>query len=155
MLANLFNAMLREGRPPDPDFVRSSITPILKAAKPGQPVDASHPDFYRGIAVSNTLCKLLSLILVARVSHWAQLNGILSAEQAGFLWRHAAEEHVFTLSQAIKTRLQDKQSTFVLFVDVKKAYDMVHHGLLWPLLTVMGIPDVIVRYLRAAATPAR
>ena len=150
-LAGLFNAMLREGRPPSAEFVQSTLTPVLKSAKPGQPVDAGHPDYYRGIAVGNSLAKLLSLVLVARISHWSLRHDLISHEQVGFLWRHAAEEHVFTLTQSIKARLRAGLPTFALFVDFRKAYDMVHLPLLWSLLRTMGVPDETVCLLSAMA----
>jgi hypothetical protein len=146
-LAAVFNRILVEGQPPDAEFVRSVITPVLKSAKPGQPVDAGDPDAYRGIAVGNTVSKLFSLLLVARILHWAGVHGLIGPEQVGFLWRHAAEHHVFTLVQTLKARLRAGLPTYVLFVDLRKAYDKVHLTLLWAMLRHMGVAETVVAAL--------
>ena len=148
-IATIFNAQLNG--PVSAEWVRSVLTPVLKHAKPGQTIDPGDPDVYRGIAVGNTLSKLLSLVLISRLSHFLAVHGIISREQVGFLWRHAAEEHVFTLTQSLKARLRAGASTHVLFVDLRKAYDKVHLATLWRVLEVVGVPDRIVALLRGMA----
>jgi hypothetical protein len=90
-------------------------------------------------------------VLISRLSHFLAVHGIISREQVGFLWRHAAEEHVFTLTQSLKARLRAGASTHVLFVDLRKAYDKVHLATLWRVLEVVGVPDRIVALLRGMA----
>ncbi len=148
-IATVFNAQLNG--PVSAEWVRSVLSPVLKHAKPGQTIDPGDPDVYRGIAVGNTLSKLLSLVLISRLSHFLAVHGIIAREQVGFLWRHAAEEHVFTLTQSLKARLRSGAPTHVLFVDLRKAYDRVHLATLWRVLDVVGVPPRIVTLLHAMA----
>ena len=150
ILAAALNKALHEGGAPA-SFTRSVITPVIKSAKPGQSVDASDPDHYRGIAVSSALYKLLSLVFTVRLTHWAVLNGIISAAQIGFLPKQGCEQHVFNLLQTLKARLRHGLSTFAVFIDFVKAYDLVHLDALWTVLAEQGVPPAVVRLLQGLA----
>jgi len=136
----------------DADEAETIISPIIKSAKPGQPTpDTADPDSYRGIALMNTIAKILAAALTARLAHWAIINKILHESQVGFLYRHSAEMHVFTATQAIRSRLRNGERTFGLFVDLRKAYDCVHLDSLWKVLRHMGVPDTFIALLSAWA----
>ena len=136
----------------DADEAETIISPIIKSAKPGQPApDAADPDNYRGLALMNTLAKILAAALTARLSHWAIINKILHHSQVGFLYRHSAEMHVFTATQAVRSRLRNGERTYGLFVDLRKAYDCVHLDSLWAVLRHMGVPDAFIALLSAWA----
>ena len=151
-----FNEMLRSGRVPEGDFAKCTTTPLLKAVKPGQPVPPLwNPDMYRGITNGNMLGKLFSVALAMRMSHWAVRTGVLGPEQVAFLNFHGTEEHVFSLLQVARARARDGQSTYALFVDFQKAYDMVHQGALWAVLERMGVPVKLVSLLRDWAAKRR
>jgi hypothetical protein len=61
----------------------------------------------------------------------------------------SAEQHVSTLWEVCNARRQCGQETYVLFLDLKKAYDVIHHDTLFELLLHMGVPDALVNLLRA------
>src|SRR6185437_9401165 len=123
-VASVLNKALSEGTM-TMELAEVLVTPIIKAAKPGFAIDASLPDFYRGISVGNVLPKVLSIIIARRLAHWAIWHHILLPSQIGFLYRHSAEWHVFTLTEALKQRMRTGKRTCVLFVDLRKAYDSV------------------------------
>jgi len=150
------NKMLLDGKVPEGDFAKCTTTPLLKAVKPGQPVPPLwDSDSYRGITNGNMLAKLFSVALSMRMSHWAVRCGVLGPEQVAFLPFHSTEEHVFSLLQISRARARDGQSTFALFVDFAKAYDMVHQEALWLVLERMGVPSKLVSLLRDWAAKRR
>jgi hypothetical protein len=154
-IADIFNKHLTEGVI-DAQLAESTITPLLKAAKPGQPVpDAADPNNYRGINVGNVLPKIISAVLTGRMTHWAARRRIFGPEQVGFTYRHGADWHVFTLREALKHMNRNGEAAYVLFVDLKKAYDRVHLPLLWRILTDMGVPGNVVTLLRNWAAVRR
>ena len=156
LIAIWFNEMLRVSRVPDGDFAQCVTTPVLKAVKPGQPVPPLwNPDTYRGITNSNMLAKIFSVAMSMRMSHWAIRSGIIGPEQVAFLPFHNTEEHVFTMLQVARARARDNLSTYALFVDFAKAYDMVHLEALWLVLGRMGVPAGIVSLLRDWAAKRR
>jgi len=150
------NKMLIDGKVPEGDFAKCTTSPLLKSVKPGQPIPPLwDADSYRGITNGNMLAKLFSVALSMRMSHWAVRTGVLGPEQVAFLPFHGTEEHVFSLLQVTRARARDGLSTYALFVDFKKAYDMVHQGALWRVLERMGVPSKLVSLLRDWAAKRR
>lgn len=143
MLARVFETWRRLGRvPKSADFVESVLTPILKK---GDPAD---PNNYRGIATGNVIPKLFGLVLLRRLTHWCSLTGVIPPNQAGFMPYNSAEAHVFALLETLKARARVKMDTYLLFLDLKKAYDSVHQSALWHVLSKLGVPQSFIDLLR-------
>lgn len=143
MLASMFSIWLRHGKvPKSADFVESVITPIHKKGDP------SDPNNYRGIATGNVIPKLFGLVLLRRLTHWCSLTGVIPPNQAGFMPYNSAEHHVFALLETLKARARIKTDTYLLFLDLKKAYDSVHQEALWHVLNKLGVPKGFVDLLR-------
>jgi hypothetical protein len=145
----IFNKVLETGNVPD--ALRAvSLTPLLKqsrtsTAKP----DASIPDNYRGIVCENAVTKIISLVILRRLTHWTERNKIISAEQVAFQANRSAEQHLYTLLETITHELRHDREVHVLFVDLTKAYDKVHRPLLFKILERMHIPAALVNLLRS------
>lgn len=143
MLARVFETWRRLGRvPKSADFVESVLTPIHKQG------DAADPNNYRGIATGNVIPKLFGLVLLRRLTHWCSLTGVIPPNQAGFMPYNSAEGHVFALLETLKARARNKVDTYLLFLDLKKAYDSVHQGALWHILAKLGVPASFITLLR-------
>jgi uncharacterized membrane protein YgcG len=154
-VADVFNKYLAEGVI-DAQLAESTITPLLKPVKPGQRApDAGDPNNHRGINVGSVLPKIFSAVLTGRLTHWAARRRIFGPEQVGFTYRHGAEWHVFTLRETLKHLNRDGEAAYVLFVDLKKAYDRVHLPLLWRILGDMGVPANVITLLRSWAAARR
>ncbi len=128
-------------------WLRYRTVYIPKVDKTGQCADAEDPNNYRAICVGNTLLKAFGLVVTRRLSHWAVAHKLISPAQVGFMCGHSAEEHVFTVTEAIRHRWRRGQATYALFVDFKKAYDRVHPEALWLVLRRMGVPEALVALL--------
>ena len=150
VIADALSRLLLERRVP-PDFGAATTTPLLKAVKPGQVADRAVPAFYRGITVGNLLPKVLGLVLTARISHWAVRHGVIGSSQIGFMPMRGAEWHVFTLREVVRARLRAKLPAAALFIDLRKAYDMVQLSALWAVLRRMGLPAAIIDLLESWA----
>ena len=149
LLAGQFNNWLTTGTVPDGDFADCVTTPLLKPVKAGQPLPHLwDPDSYRFITSSQLIAKAFSTILASRLSHWAVRTGLLSVEQVAFLPFRGTEEHVFTLQQVLRERSRQQELTYLLFVDLKKAYDTVHLDALWKVLEWQGVPAQLIDLLR-------
>ena len=60
-------------------------------------------------------------------------------EQNGFRKHRACIDHIYSLSTIVRTRLSQNKSTFICFVDFKKAFDWVDRDLLCLKLLQAGV----------------
>lgn len=142
-IATRFNDILISGSSTHlSQLTTCSTFPVPKGNAPPASTDG-----YRGITISSITAKLLSLALTRRTTHWALHHGLIDSAQAGFLPRCSAEQHVWTLMEALKSRRRRKLSSCALFVDLRKAYDKVHLASLWSLLGHMGAPTLYIDLL--------
>ena len=127
------------------------MVPILKPAKPGAPPpDKASPRSYRTIAISNLVMKILSVVLLNRLSHWAAYFGHVPPEQAGFMSGRSSEEMVWSLTETIRARLRSgpNKTIAVGFIDFERAYDSLDHDLLFAVLARLGLPPRFLGLLR-------
>jgi len=143
-LAAYMNSVLVTGRfPPEAlQYVSSALF------KPRDGAQASNPADYRFLTMGGVVTKCFDLVLCARLSHWASRYDLIGREQIGFKGAHSCPWHVLTLIETIKHRWRERKETFVLFVDLKKAYDRVHPATLLKILKLMGVPDRLLAVLR-------
>ena len=121
------------------------INPIQKA----NCTDSRDPAGYRGITLTSAVYKLYCAILNERLNKWVEENGILADSQNGFRKHRNTVDHLSTLTSLIETRKLLKKSTFVCFVDFRKAYDNVNRSLMWDKLRQIGINGKMYNNLRA------
>ena len=74
-----------------------------------------------------------------RLSSWLENNNILCDEQNEFRRGQSCEEHIHSLYTILNDRKISKKSTYVCFVDMRKAFDTVEHNLLWYKLQRIGV----------------
>ena len=101
--------------------------------------DDRQPLNYRGITVISVPCKIYCNILNHRLSSWLENNNILCDEQNGFRRGRSCEEHIHLLYTVLNDRKISKKSSYVCFVDTRKAFDTVEHNLLWYKLQRIGV----------------
>ena len=71
--------------------------------------------------------------------HYLEKKCILVEEQNGFRSRRSYLDHIFVLTAVVRSRLQEKKSTFCCFVYFSKAFDFVNRNLLILELQQAGI----------------
>jgi len=72
----------------------------------------------------------------------------LAEEQAGFRDGRRCEDQLFILTDIIEKRIQRNQPLWVVFVDVRKAYDRVWRNGLWYKLAKMKVSPKMIRILQ-------
>ena len=72
------------------------------------------------------MVKLYCDILNVRLSKGTEANNVLSDTENGFRRDRNCQDHLFTLSSIIKTRLKTKKDTFACFIDMRKAFDRIN-----------------------------
>ncbi len=97
------------------------------------------PLSYRGITLISLPSKIYCDILNKRLMVWLEINKVLVDEQNGYRKGRRCEDHLYSLHSIINGRKLAKQSTYICFVDVAKAFDNVNRDCLWFKLQNMGV----------------
>jgi hypothetical protein len=104
------------------------ITPIYKKADPTEPKN------YRPITLGSAIDKLYNSVLNARILTFLEDIDQLHDGQQGFRPDRSSIDNIYMLKTCLDARCQKKLDTYLLFVDIEKAYDTVWRaGLLWHL----------------------
>ena len=98
---------------------------------------------YRGITVNNSIGKIFTTILNARLYKVVEKYNILGQIQFGGRKNKRPEDALFILRTIIekgaKTFKNTDDNLSLLFIDLTKAYDSVPHDRLWEKLLELGI----------------
>jgi hypothetical protein len=125
----------------------------LKAQTPGvicalfKRGDAHEAKNYRPITLGSTLDKLYNLIINTRLVEHIEEEQLLHDSQQAFRPGRCTSDNILMLNTVLQGRLSQKQSTYLLFLDIEKAYDTVwRSGLLWQIWQ-LGIRGKMFRVL--------
>jgi hypothetical protein len=108
--------------------------------------DLSDPNKWRGITLMDVCSKIFSVILTARAQKLLSKCGI--KQQFGGTPLVGYADGQFVLKTLLHLRHQHNLPTYVLFVDLVKAYDTVDHELLFEILERYGAYPKFVSAVR-------
>ena len=137
------------------NFWTTEITPeewelglLTILAKKG---DLSLPGNYRGIMLLETAYKIIAIILHERL---LPIEESLEnhESQCGFRSGRGCSDAVFTVKMAMKKRREHGLESWILFLDLVKAFDRVPRELLWLVLGKLGVPSKIIQLLKSLHT---
>ena len=105
-------------------FKTAQVIPIPKISSPKSLNDL------RPISLLSVFSKLFEKILESRMLRFLNKNNILTSSQFGFRTNSSTELAVTTLYDKLLNNLNEKRISFLLFLDLKKAFDSVSHSIL-------------------------
>jgi exonuclease III len=115
--------------------------------------DLTVRDNYRGIALIDVSVKILTKLIVKRITEEMHLKDILAKEQAGFRYKEECMGQAISLLDMLHRRKNVlKKGTALLFVDFRKAYDLVNHQALLFKLEQIGVNGRALNFIRALYT---
>ena len=120
---------------------RSGAVPIPKNG------DLQLCDNWRGISLLDVVGKVFVRILQERLQVVAEK--ILPESQCGFRKRRGCVDMIYTARQLVEKCIEHDSALFMLFVDLRKAYDSVPRSTLWQLLAKCGIPPTMLSLIRS------
>ena len=94
---------------------------------------------WRGICLLDIASKILSSVLVQRMHHVQNLEGLL--EQFGFASGVGTTDGSYTTTIGLQKRKEHKKATWVFFIDLIKAFDTVIRSATFAVLRKFGFPD--------------
>lgn len=118
---------------------------IVNIPKGGDPTD---PENWRDIAILSCLGKMYLSLMAARLTDFIDQPGRLRPEQGGFRPKRGTGDQIFVLKERLRLRQQAGLPSFVLFVDLRKAFPTVWRAGLFQRLTQMGVQGKFYRILR-------
>ncbi len=119
------------------------VTPIFKE---GDRVD---PLNYRPISVLPVLMKIIERGIHGQLLSYIEAHNILTAAQSGFRGSHSTVTATLELLDGIYRGMDMGLVTLIVYLDFKKAFDTVDHGLLIDKLTRFGVSPHGIKWFRA------
>ena len=102
-------------------------------------------DKIRPIAISSSLYKIIEGILLYHLNKEVKDNKLIHPNQIGFIQGAGCELNIMKLRQNINlVKRINKKHKFLLFIDLKNAYDKVDHSILFRKLENRGINKKII-----------
>ena len=99
---------------------------------------------YRPITLISCVSNLLTKILAKRLSAAVEINDIIGMEQNGF---RSCSDNTFILNSLLELNKSRKFRSYLLFVDLKEAYDRVDRNVLLAKLRQLNFPDRFFSFL--------
>jgi sorting nexin-29 len=93
---------------------------IVPVHKKGDETDCNN---YRGISLLSTSYKMLSNILLSRLSPY--IDEIIGDHHCGFLRNRSTTDQIFWICQILEKKWEYNETIYQLFIDFKKAYNSV------------------------------
>ena len=101
--------------------------------------DLSDPNSWRGIMLLDAALKIVSSIISARLQAYLVEEGAES--QCGFTVGRGCADGSFALRMALQKRREHNEESYVLFVDLVKAFDSVDRVGMVEILRKFGVPN--------------
>lgn len=131
-LVHIFNLIILTCRIPD-KLKTAVVTPIFKAGK------KDIMDNYRPISLISHVAKLLELCLKSRIFAFLHRTNFLSDNQFGFRPHKGTEDAIYKLLSCLTNNMDSKLKSIVIFLDLRKAFDLVNHDQLIRKIEECGI----------------
>lgn len=103
-------------------------------------------DNWRGISLLDVVGKLFARVIQERLQVIAE--EILPESQCGFRKSRGCVDMIFVARQLVEKTIEHDDTLFVLFVDLKKAYDSIPRQALWSVLKKVGVPPKMLSIIR-------
>lgn len=131
------------------DWLSARVVPVLKKG------DATLVTNYRPISLTSSCCKLLEHIIAKEINNFIGDNSILSSCQHGFRKGFSTTTQLTSIVHNFASVLDGSGQVDVLFLDFKKAFDLVSHRKLIDKLESINLPTYIVNWVDAYLTNRR
>ena len=139
-LVHLLNLSLSQGFFPDSMKI-AKIIPIYKAG------DVTNIGNYRPVSVLPLFSKIFESVMHARLIKFIDKYQLLYKYQFGFRKNHNTGMAVTILTDKIISAIDAGQTVLGVFLDFKKAFDTVNHGILIDKLARYGIRNTALSWI--------
>lgn len=141
-LVVLFQKSLESGELPH-DWKSANVVPIHKSG------DRSKTCNYRPISLTSVSCKILEHVIYTQLISHLQNNNFFCPTQHGFRSGFSCETQLVEFTHDISASLNSAGQVDCIFLDFRKAFDLVAHDLLLQKLSLLNIPTTLLTWIEA------
>ena len=138
-IQDLFGTVWHEGVPQERKD--ALLIPIPKKG------DLSQCDNWRGISLLDVFGKVLAKVIQMRLQE--VVEEVIPDSQCGFRPGRGCVDMIFCVKQLVGKSVEHNTNTYILFIDLRKAYDSVPRQALWSCLENYGIPPVMIEVIKS------
>jgi len=131
-LVFIYNLSIKNSFFPD-NFKTAIIKPLIKGG------DRRSMFHYRPISMLTNFSKIFEKIIKSRLISYLEKNKLLSKHQYGFRPGLSTENALYQVTQFLYHSLDSGLKTMAIFLDLAKAFDTIHHNILFQILPSFGI----------------
>lgn len=142
MISHIINECISSGTIPD-EWKCAVVTALFK--NKGALEDVNN---YRGISVLAIISKLFETILASQILSFFKENNIFYPSQFGFRESHSCEAALHELLSEINGARNKRLITLLLFIDFRKAFDLVNPNLLLHKLKIYGFDSAALTLIK-------
>ena len=121
----------------------SRVTPLFKKG------DKNNVDNYRPISVVSTVSKIFEKIVYSQLYDYLNDNKLLAPCQSGFRSLHSTLTALIEATHHWTVNIDKGLFNGVIFIDLKKAFDTIDHGILLNKLTHYGVDGLSVAWFKS------
>ena len=121
----------------------AKVIPLPKAS------DKSNPDNFRPISLLPLLSKPLERHIQKHLYDYLDKNSLLHINQSGFRPKHSCQTALISLCDSWLAAINKTQVVGTLFLDFRKAFDLVSHSILLQKLSLYLPSSPTVRFLQS------
>ena len=140
LLLSLVHQAWKERQVPK-EWTDAILVPIPKKG------DITKCDNWWGIALLDVVGKVVARVVQGRLQDLAE--EVLPESQCGFRSGRGCSDMIFTVRQVVEKSWEHKAKAFLVFIDLRKAYDSVPREALWVALRKLGVPDQLIDIIRS------
>ncbi len=107
-------------------------------------------DNWRGIALLDVVGKLAARLVQNRLQIIAERE--LPESQCGFRRGRGCTDMIFMVRQLAEKAFEHQTKIYLIFVDLRKAYDSVPREAMWAVQRKLGVPDLLLDIIKSFHT---
>ena len=142
-LTRIFNASIAKAQVSN-DWKFAIVTPLFKGKGAND-----NCDNYRGISVLQPIAKVFEHVLAEQIVTFFVTFGLFCSQQHGFRSGHSCETALHSILDKWKCSISLKKIIIALFIDFKKAFDLINPKLLFLKLFHYGFDNAALALVRS------